>query len=436
MIFIIELLQFVVLIPAAILALIPLKNQLRYSIPKVAGLVALTLGCLIPFCGLIVAKTGTPVNYILSPLMIVLYLCYHGVSKVSVGVDLSIYLFVIALMSFPANFAVAIDCQVHPDGKLSDPCLLACVWQVVFSFLFLLLFAWFFHRILGFLVDNISSSWVWLATIPIPLIFTCMNVLLQPHYYETMHVNRVFSIYICYHPLALVLIFTFYIIFYLVAMELLRNAKNAERIRFLEMQESQYLSQQQYIAESARLRHDFRQQLHSLAEMAMDGNYEQLTEHLVGCVNALPKQPVNYCRNLPLNALFSYYASLMDDAQIQRNWKISLPEKLPFPITDMELCSLLGNILENVWHGCQHVQCSKRYHDLTICVKHEKSLYIISSNCFNGEVKKENGIYLSTQRNGSGIGLSSISTIAERHGGIAQFSHTEDTFVIDVVIGK
>lgn len=94
-----------------------------------------------------------------------------------------------------------------------------------------------------------------------------MNVLLQPHYYETMHVNRVFSIYICYHPLALVLIFTFYIIFYLVAMELLRNAKNAERIRFLEMQESQYLSQQQYIAESARLRHDFRQQLHSLAEM-------------------------------------------------------------------------------------------------------------------------------------------------------------------------
>ena len=30
-------------------------------------------------------------------------------------------------------------------------------------------------------------------------------------------------------------------------------------IRFLEMQESQYHAQQQYIAESARLRHDFRQ---------------------------------------------------------------------------------------------------------------------------------------------------------------------------------
>ena len=201
------------------------------------------------------------------------------------------------------------------------------------------------------------------------------------------------------------------------------------------MQESQYHAQQQYIAESARLRHDFRQQLHSLAEMAVDGNYEQLTEHLLGCVNALPKQPVNYCENLPLNALFSYYGSLMDDARIQRNWKIALPSEAAFKITDMELCSLLGNILENVWQGCQSVPPQNRYHELTICVKHETSLYIVSSNSFDGQVKKENGVYLSTRKNGSGIGLSSIATIAERHHGIAQFSNTEDTFVIDVVVG-
>ena len=304
-----------------------------------------------------------------------------------------------------------------------------------FSFLFLLLFFWVFWHILGFLVDNISAPNVWLATIPIPLVFTCLNILFQPRYYETMHVNRIFSIYLSYHFLALILIFTFYIIFYLVSLELIRNARNAERIRFLEMQESQYHAQQQYIAESARLRHDFRQQLHSLAEMAVDGNYEQLTEHLLGCVNALPKQLVNYCENLPLNALFSYYGSLMDDARIQRNWKIALPSEAAFKITDMELCSLLGNILENVWQGCQSVPPQNRYHELTICVKHETSLYIVSSNSFDGQVKKENGVYLSTRKNGSGIGLSSIATIAERHHGIAQFSNTEDTFVIDVVVG-
>ena len=222
-----------------------------------------------------------------------------------------------------------------------------------------------------------------------PLIFTCMNVIIQPKYYETMHVNRVFSFYIGYHFLALILILTIYIIFYQVALNLIRNAENTERIRFLEMQESQYHAQQQYIAESARLRHDFRQQLHSLAEMAAAGNYEQLTEHLLGCVEELPRQPVHYCSNLPLNALFSYYASLMDDAQIRRNWKITLPSKMNFSITDMELCSLLGNILENVWQGCQSVSPQNRYHELTVCVKHETSLYIVSSNRFDGRIKRK-----------------------------------------------
>ena len=85
MTFLTEILQFTVLIPAAILALLPLKNKLRYSGAKVAGLVALALGCLIPFCGLVVAKTEMPVNYMFFPLMAVLYLCYHGVSTVSVS---------------------------------------------------------------------------------------------------------------------------------------------------------------------------------------------------------------------------------------------------------------------------------------------------------------------------------------------------------------
>ena len=67
MTFLTEILQFTVLIPAAILALRPLKNKLRYSGAKVAGLVALALGCLIPFCGLVVAKTEMPVNYMFFP---------------------------------------------------------------------------------------------------------------------------------------------------------------------------------------------------------------------------------------------------------------------------------------------------------------------------------------------------------------------------------
>lgn len=40
----------------------------------------------------------------------------------------------------------------------------------------------------------------------------------------------------------------------------------------------------------------------------------------------------------------------------------------------------------------------------------------------------------STHKDGSGIGLSSISIIAEKYGGMANFSHTADRFLADIVI--
>lgn len=127
-------------------------------------------------------------------------------------------------------------------------------------------------------------------------------------------------------------------------------------------------------------------------------------------------------------------ASMIDQAQIHRNWKISLPENLQ--ISDPELCSLLGNLLENVLHGCQTLSPDNRYHNFTICLEHDRFLYLVSSNNFNGIVKQKNHLYLSTHKNGSGIGLSSIATIAEKYHGIAQFSNIDKEFLINVVMDK
>lgn len=273
-----------------------------------------------------------------------------------------------------------------------------------------------------------------IATLPVPVIFILLNILIQPKYYETLYTNRVFSIYVGYLILAMFLLFIIYLIFYLVAIEITRNAQNRERMRFLEMQESQYHAQQQYIAESARLRHDFRQQLGSMAEMAAHGEYDELKALLLSCVSSLPAQTTVYCKNVPVNALLNYYASLMDNAEIQRDWKIDLPPSGYFRITDMELCSLLGNILENVCYGCSNVAPAERYHILTICVKHQTSLYIISSNSFDGSVKKSGNVYRSTHHGGSGLGLSSIRTTAEKYDGIAHASNTDREFTIDVAI--
>ena len=338
-----------------------------------------------------------------------------------------------ALMSFPPNIALCIDCQIHPQETLLSPCLVATTVQFAISVVFVLLYFLIFKNHFSELINSLNSAYVWSATLPVSLIFILLNIMMQPQKYETMHVNRVYRMYVAYLLLAFFLFNVIYLIFYLVAVILLRNAKTEERVRLFEMQESQYLAQQRYITESAKQRHDFRQQLHSLAQMAQNKEYDALTSHLANCVAAIPESPTCYCRNIPVNALLNYYDHLFASQGITKKWSIQIPAECL--VNDTELCSLIGNILENVSAGCLTLpDAENRLHTLNICLKNGSFLAIRSENRFDGKVDIKNGHYLSTRNGGSGIGLRSIQAIAEKHGGMAYFSHTTDTFTIKLII--
>lgn len=427
-----ELIQFMVIIPAAILCLIPMRDQLILPMKKLIGITSLALTVGILAGALTASLLHISVNAILLPLILLLFICYDHVLKSHFSTNTAIFLLVMALMSFPSNIAVSIDCQIHPWENMYSSCILANVIQVAVSCLFLLVFGSVFSRFLRRLVNLIESPRIWAVSLPVPIIFILLNMLMQPQEYSTMHVNRVYVMYLCYIVLAFFLFAVIYSIFYLVAAELLHSAENRERIRFFEMQESQYLTQQRYIAESARQRHDFRQHLLTITQMVQNRTFDELASYLSEYLNSLPDTRTIYCQNVPVNALLNHYASLMDQAQICRNWKISLPATLH--ISNPELCSLLGNLLENVLYACQSLPTRDRYHNFTVCLEHGRYLYLVSSNSFNGMVKQKNHIYLSTHKNGSGIGLSSISAIAGKYNGIAQFSHTSEEFHINIVI--
>ncbi len=430
--FLTELVQFLVLIPSAILCLLPMKNQLIISVRKLLLAGTTLLSVVITVCACLAAITNISTNVILLPAALLLFVAYHRMLKTHFYVNLSIFLLVMALMSFPANISLAIDCQLHPYENAAIHCMTCNLFQLAFSFLFVFLFGHIFWHFFSQLIDKIDSAKVWIVTIPVPLIFTLLNILMRPHEYKTILMTRVYHMYLCYLCLAFFLLAVIYVIFYMVAMELLRNAQNEERIRLFEMQESQYYAQQRYITESSRQRHDFRQQLLSMASMAQNQDYAALTKYLSGYLSTMPETINTYCTNVPINALLNYYAAFMEQEEIKCNWKIRLPHELH--ITNTELCSLLGNLLENVCHGCKTLPKEKRFHSLTIQMEHGNCLYIVSSNSFDGIVKKKNTAYLSTQKGGSGIGLSSIAAIADKYQGIAQFSHTERDFICNIVL--
>ena len=213
---------------------------------------------------------------------------------------------------------------------------------------------------------------------------------------------------------------------------MLDSLERAEKMRFLEMQESQYIRQQKYIEDTSRARHDFRQTLRTLKGMADNGDLKGMNEYLDQYISTIPENDtVRYCKNSAVNAILNFYTRLALVHGIELDWQVALPADIG--IDDTDLCIVIGNILENAVNACRNITEGSRYIQLTVAVKN-RNLCIVAVNTFSGKLKQKDGRYYSTSRKGSGIGLSSITSVAEKYGGTAQFHHENGEFFSDVIM--
>lgn len=428
-----QLFQFLILLPAALLCFLPMRHQLKLRPLFTWILVTGVLLVLIPVFSVITIMLDISTNYILFPLLIVFFVIYYHMVRSGLGESLAVFLQVVALLSFPADFSLAYDAKLHPTGTLAESSLSCSLFQLLLSIGFAVLFGSILYHFESTLIDRLPRARLWYATLPVPLTFLILNVLIQPVNYSTLYTGRLFFLYLFFLGCSLFLFILTYVVFYFVAEELLQSAQTQEHVRLLEMQEHQYLTQQTYIEESRRIRHDFRQSLFTLSKLADDGEFETIQRYLHSYVESLPvNETTTYCSNLAVNALLNYYANLMTEHNIEMKWEISLPDDCTIP--DKDLCGMLGNLLENILHGCSTVTDGSRYCYLSILTKHNTRLYIVASNNFQSSLKTRSDTYLSTHKGGHGIGLSSIAATAERYGGIAKFSHEGNEFHSDITL--
>ena len=230
--------------------------------------------------------------------------------------------------------------------------------------------------------------------------------IIAPRKYETMYVNRVFLFFWLSIVLLLLLLLFLCVIFYLIVSGIVEHEKTKEANRILEMQESRYVAQQRYMNETARVRHDFKHTIHTLEELVDEGDLKAIREYLDDYAAAQPKNDTtHFCENIAVNALLNFHMQAANARGIVLDWEIDLPKDLP--VSDI---------------------------DLSIRPDADGHLYIIASNSFDGKVRQSGSSYLSTHKNGSGIGLSSIASTAAMYGGRVNFRHREKEFYTDVLI--
>ena len=428
-----ELPQFLVLFPAAASCYFAVKNQMKYTVRKTAGL---CLAVLVPVSALgawVCAVLQVDANTILLPVLVFCFFLYRRTVNIDLSKALAVFVGVCAVQTFPAQFAYAFDAHLHPEAGAEYFSVEAALFQLGLSCLLVAAFAYPACGQFYWMVDHLDVPKVWhLAMIPSTVVLL-VNILAVPVSYSTLHTGRISYIFPIVEACALALLTGIYVLFYRGAMIIMEHERLKERSQLFEMQSHQYRTLQEHMRQTARLRHDFRHSVHLLSSLAEKGDLDGIRLHLAEYENRIAENTsVHYCENAALDALFGYYHEAAVQAGIKIDWKLELPE--PLTISELDMVGLFGNLMENAVAGCLGVPEGTRYFSLTAELRHGNRLYIVSTNSFNGQVRKGKDGFYSTKHGGRGIGLASIAAIAEKYQGTVQVSGEGKEFLVDVVL--
>lgn len=228
----------------------------------------------------------------------------------------------------------------------------------------------------------------------------------------------------------------FYILFIFLYFKQYEEKLEAEhRNRLMKMQQSQSQKEIEAIKRSeyavSILRHDMRHFLSNISAYIESGETKKAQSYINEIINTTDKTATQkYCKNELVNMILSSHESNIRNNEINFEYSILIPEKLPF--SDVDLTSILSNALENSINAVRKIDNAKRYIKLDLRMNDNKLLFEIK-NTFANKPTLQDGLP-QTDEEGHGFGTQSIRYVVEKLKGNCQFFINGDLFVLQVII--
>lgn len=187
--------------------------------------------------------------------------------------------------------------------------------------------------------------------------------------------------------------------------------------------------------ESQKINHDINNHLLAVSRLIESGNIESAKKYISEVVEKteLSAQPLKTGSDVLDALLFKKSGQAKADGI-----KLDIEVKAPVPegISDYDLCTIFGNILDNAFEAVSHSETEKNVR-LTMSGQHEM-FYISCENPFSRELKREAGKIVSIKPDKAlhGYGLMRVSEIAEKYGGTVSVTDENKEFRIEILIIK
>lgn len=426
-------LEFAMMYPAEYLCLASLQEHLRAPRKTYAiGASAITLMGLAgaAVCCMLYIET----NFLLIPLLIISFWLLRWRTDREVSISQTMFLFSVSavMMSVCTLLAIVLNAEAELDNaqpvflpSTSVICLtLSVILSAIFRFTAVRWSRW--------LLQEYHGEAFWESAWPLPALYAAFLVFCMPKEIGVILMNRIRIIAVLAVSISLLGIFLLLYEMYRVAREFTRNARLDRENQLLAMESRRYMELQTYLDNTRRLRHDFRQHLHVIAGLTETGQLEELKSYLHQYESELSEHRPSLCANAAVDALAGYYDHAAGQQSVPVEWKLALPRQLPMPEAD--LCTILGNLLENALHASQKLPPEQRRVQVMAQMLSPAMLGLVVENRYDGMLKKQQGILRSTKHEGTGIGLVSAETVVHKYNGNLHLETEEHLFRVNVLL--
>lgn len=179
-------------------------------------------------------------------------------------------------------------------------------------------------------------------------------------------------------------------------------------------------------------RHDYHNHMQSVkAYLAMD-NLEEARAYLDRLEQDLDDIDLLFnTGNINADAILNSKISLAIKKGIQVDYKATVPKELS--VSDIDLCVVIGNLIDNAVEACEKVEAEKRFIRLYIGIL-RRQLYLSVSNATNEVVRKFDEEYITTKRGNHGHGLKRINNIVDKYDGYINRKNEPGVFVTEIML--
>lgn len=427
------LLEFSILFPAAVMALMPCLGHLRF---RTGTVYAAAFGCVFALSvigALSASSIGVPTNYILVPFSLLLLAPLLFVSALDRWKTVYCFLTSAMLCSFSTMYATYATAPWEIGNAYNVFTVQSGAACLAIAFVVCALFARTLLVKLPALFANagLDALWKWVSLAPIAM--TAFVFWMTPVSAENVMVGFVLPKGLAIMSLIPLFAWLLHHIAWFAAFRTEESTRLEHENELLKLEGKRQGELLAYIDDAQAMRHDFRHHMVVIDELLNAGKADEARSYADGFIESSVEKHANlYCKNGAVDAIAAYYDSLAVTKGIESTWFLDVERDLPVKETDF--CSVLGNLVENAINAAGKCDEGDRWLKVKASALPESVVTIAVQNSFAEPVRLGADGIPTTDRVGHGIGSASVAAISNKYDGSFNVSAENNVFTVSVLL--